>query len=520
MSQPQYGRPGKLWYVSDGLIWDSLDVRFRRQAGRPLECSLKLFILNPQRRAARVTVRFYRTDRPPTAVEVQVPASKIELLDLSRLDEVPHKQSFWIMVESDVPVLPQARHEDYTFWDPVPDALISVAPYPGPLKDETSWVFPDCYESDPVGPWYELETLSILNPGKKAVGVRVRYLLRASDIGGEEEIEIPGERVAQLNVWERRPQPIGHRGGPPLHIIGDYAVRIDATGPVVPQTTRRARWSGYPSVIGARSTMGFPLRGRSHTEWYYPGGAIIDRGILPRAAKGDHPLGQCDNSWNLIFVNNLDDRQTARASLTFHRPDGGTSESLPIDVPPLRSTLQWLHAEPWLGRYTRVGEPFAITVKADLPVAAEVTSAEFEMWSQVMPGAMSAVNLHPGPLRAERTWWLGIGQAGGADGANVEWQQSYHLFNPGRQRACVALSFLGLGMRRKAAAQSVEIPPGGVAVVASSEVKGLPMHQPFAVRADGDRPFCAQVFVRAFTRGLPHVRAMYSNMGMPMSLEP
>lgn len=39
------------------------------------------------------------------------------------------------------------------------------------------------------------------------------------------------------------------------------------------------------------------------------------------------------------------------------------------------------------------------------------------------------------------------------------------------------------------------------------------------MRASADRPFCAQVVVRAFTRGLPHTRAMYSMMGLPMALE-
>ena len=40
----------------------------------------------------------------------------------------------------------------------------------------------------------------------------------------------------------------------------------------------------------------------------------------------------------------------------------------------------------------------------------------------------------------------------------------------------------------------------------------------FAVRAAGDGPFCAQVYGRPFTRGLPHSRAMYSFIGVPMGL--
>ncbi|MFB3883172.1 MAG: sensory rhodopsin transducer [Armatimonadota bacterium] len=424
-----YRRPGTFWHVGDGLIWDNLDVRFRRQERRPLECSSRLLIYNPQRRAAAVTVRFFHTDRAPTAVGVLIQPRAIESLELSALDQVPHRQSFWMAVSSDVPVLPQARHEDYTFWDRVPDALISTSPYPGPLTGETCWVFPDCYESDPSGPWYELETLTILNPNKRPASVRVRYLLRHSEGGAEEEIEVGGERVAQLDVWERRPRPIGRPGGPPVHVSGDYAVRIDSTRPVIAQTTRRARWSGYQCVIGARSTMGFPCHGRGHTLWYYPGGAVIDRGILPRAREQEHPLSQSDNSWNLLFINNPDDTHEAHATIAFHRPGRAAARSGPIAIAPLKSDLQCLHGRPWLGSFTRVGEPFAIAVSADRPVVPEVTCAEFEMWSQVMPGAMSAVNLYPGPLRSERTWWLGVGPAGGADDEPLEWAQSYHLFN-------------------------------------------------------------------------------------------
>jgi hypothetical protein len=158
-----------------------------------------------------------------------------------------------------------------------------------------------------------------------------------------------------------------------------------------------------------------------------------------------------------------------------------------------------------------------MTVTADKPIVPEICGAEFEMWSQVCPGAMIAVHFYPGPLEEERVWWLGIGHAGGADDRNLEWGQWYHLFNPGKETARVTLSFLGLddGETRT---KTVEVVPGGVARVAASEVADLPLDQPFAVQAEGDQPFCAQVFGRTFTRGLPHTRAEYSFIGVPMAL--
>lgn len=520
MAQSQFSRDGTTWYVSDGLVWDRQPDGCRRDPSHPLACSSKLFLYNPNRRAATVTLRCYHTDRAPSARTVSVPAGKIEMVELAALPEIPHNQSFWIAVECSRPVLPQAVHEDYTGWDPVPDSLIAVAPYPGPLADETSLVFPDCFNmaAHPPFPWYEQETLTILNPGARPARVRVRYLLRTYDGGAEEMIEIPAERVAQLNVWERSPRPMGQPRGPLVRMDNsyEYVARLDADGPIVAQTTRRARWAGRTDVIGSRTTMGFPLRGRKRLPWYYPGGEIVDYGVLPRAKPTDHPLNQCDNTWNLLFLHNLEEKGAAQATVTFHRPDGTRTTSDPLEVPPLKSVLHCLHAAPWLGTHTHVNEPYAMTVTADRPVVPEICGAEFEMWSQVMPGGMTAVIFYPGPLRDERTWWLGIGRAGGADDVNVEWTQSYYLFNPGRRRVEVMLSFLGLPGGRRT--HRVSLAAGAVARVRSAEVAGLPFHQPFAVRAEGDGPFLAQALGRSFTRGLRGPRATCAFMGVPMRL--
>jgi hypothetical protein len=252
--------------------------------------------------------------------------------------------------------------------------------------------------------------------------------------------------------------------------------------------------------------------------WYYPGGAIRDWGVLPRAKSDQNPLSQCDNTWNLLFINNLDEERRLKATITFHKPDGSQASAPSAEMPPLKSALECLHGRPWLEAYTRINEPFALVVTADSPVLPEVCCAEFEMWSQVCPGAMTAVNFYPGPLEDEWTWWLGLGQAGGSDEINTEWTQSYHLFNPGREKVRVTLSFLGL-RDQQPLRYSLEIGPGAVALLESTQIPGLPIDQPFAVKAEGNAPFCAQLFARTFTRGLPHTRAMYSNIGLPMRLE-
>jgi hypothetical protein len=118
-----------------------------------------------------------------------------------------------------------------------------------------------------------------------------------------------------------------------IRVQHDYAVRIDATGPVITQTSRRARWTGRPSIVGARSTMGVPLREPVADQWYYPGGYIADYGILPREAN-------CDITWNLLFTHNLSENSATKATLTVHHPDSSITQAEPFLIPPLKSDLE------------------------------------------------------------------------------------------------------------------------------------------------------------------------------------
>ncbi len=507
MAPVQYTRSGTHWYVGDGFIWDDLPVTYRTHTGRPLECSSQLLIYNPQPETATVTVRFFHIDRSPTLKQLDIAGGSISSLELATLAEIPHKQAFWITLESNIPVLPQARHEDYSYWDPVPDALIAPTPYPGPLSDETTWIFPDCYQGGPQS-WYERELLTILNPSTEPVKVHVQYLLRNNELGAEEYLEIAPERVAALDIWERSPRLLGNPQGPVVRVQHDYAVRIDAEHPVIAQTTRRARWTGRPSIVGARSITGFPLRAADHTLWHYPGGMIVDRGVLPHEQN-------FDVTWNLLFTHNLHTSQPALATLTIHSPEGIRKTVALRSIAPQKSHLEWMHLQPWLGDYTHIDVPFAMTVASDSPVVPEVTGAEFEMWSQMCPGAMSAVNFYPGPLTDECAWWLGIAPWGGADDRNVEWSQQYHLLNTSEQPIVVELIAYGLDTLYT---HQLTLPAQAVALVDAQVFSGLPIGIPYAVFAKSAQPFCAQVFVRTFTRGLASTRGMYSCMGVPMAL--
>lgn len=513
MLQTQHQRRGTLWFVGDGLIHDAHGWQHRQKDGRPLECSSKLLVFNPQRRPVAATARFYHTDHEPTEARLALAPQRVSVVELSTLEQVPHQQPFWVAVEAEQPVLPQLRHEDYTFWEQTPDALISVQPYPGPLTDETWWIFPDCYQGG-TSSWHEQEILTILNPGSREASVKLLYFPRGRDGGAEEVVRVGPRRVAGLRMWERCPTPIGRKTGPIVRLMGDYAIHLRASRPVIAQITRRARWRGFEAVVGARGVIAQPWRPRErHRVWHYPGGAIVDSGVLPRGEN-------FDVTWNLLFTHNPQENRAAEASIGFHNGQGTVTQSQPIRVAPRQSNLQWLHLAPWLGRHTRVDEPFGLTVRADGAVLPAVTHAEFEMFSRMCPGAMGAANLYPGPLTVgERTWWLGIGPAGGRLSAGGEapctWEQAWHLLNPGPRAANVTLHFLGLS---KPYRHELRLAARGAVRVVSAEVAGLPAEGEMAVRAEADQAICAQTVGRCRTTGTRPTKAMYCVMGTPMKL--
>jgi len=129
-------------------------------------------------------------------------------------------------------------------------------------------------------------------------------------------------------------------------------------------------------------------------------------------------------------VNNLSADRSVDASVTFSQVDGSSSSAVISDIPPLRSVMKW----DLLEGHVEGDAPYALTVSSADPITPSICGAEFETWSQVCPGAMTAVNFYPGPLTSESAWWLGIGQAGGRDDVNTEWVQTYYLFNPERHR--------------------------------------------------------------------------------------
>lgn len=492
---------GLRWFVGDGYFLSSIDSDAQPADGPPADWASSLHLVNPGTQPAHVALTIYRQRSVPTRSAVEVAPGQLYSIDLARRRDVPRGEPFWVAVDADQPVFPQMVHQTFRPWDVVPEGIAVVPPQAAPLDDShTTWIYPDAFQGG-TARWLEQETITLLNPSAEGAEAQLTFQFRDGRPARAHVVALAPQRVTLVDLAALFPED-----GTPLApaLSGDFSISITATRPVVTQQTRRLYWRGRREITSL--TTRAPLRRADVIdagEWYYAGGWTRDLDILPRD-------GQTDRTWHLLFTYPLDGR--ARG-LEVQPANGGAPVHLPIVSG--RSDLQWLHLAPW--RETFAGEaPWGFSLRADGPVAPAVTTAEFEPWSQAMPGAMGAGNLVSDVAARRQESWLGVAYHGGADDRPTEWLSAWQLYNPGAAAFHGTLYFhTDDGGRLE---HPVIVAPGRVTRVTGDAVRGLPMGRPFVVQAVADRPFAAHAWLRARARGVPTVRAMSSTAGVAVQL--
>jgi hypothetical protein len=508
---PAFGAPpaahGHHWFVGDGLFQSSIDPLAQSAADAPADWASSLHVVNPGVTAVQVVVTIFRADGSPSHSAFEVPARRLHSIDLARRRDIPRGAAFWIALESDQPVFPQLVHQTFRPWDLVPEGFTTVPPQEGPLDDShAQWIYPDVFQGG-TRKWMEQETITLLNPWPAPAAARLTFQFRDGRSPRTHDVTLPAERVTVVELQLLFPDE-----GTPLAPVlsGDFSIAIAATRPVVTQQTRRVYWRGRKEVtsLSARA----PMR-RSEAlearEWYYAGGWTRDLGILPRD-------GQTDRTWQLLFTYPLD----RRAQSLQIRPHSlaGLPTVNPLPLTAAHSDLQWLHQSPWREVLGGDDRPWGFTLLADGPVAPVVATAEFEAWSQAIPGGMAAGSLVSDVAAGRRESWLGVAYHGGADYQPTDWSAAWQLFNPGATTLRAELTFFTADA--PPIVQQVTVPQGRVVRVTGGDVAGLPADRPFAVRSRGDQPFAGTAWVRAHARGQPALRAMSSASGVAVQLEP
>jgi len=493
---------GRHWFVGEAIVTgevragdDASDGAVRRSA--------QLHVFNPGALDAQIQVQIYRANGAPRTFRLKVAPDTLSSTDLATRSEIPRGELFWLVLDADRPVFPQVARAEHRPWDPVPDTLDMVLPQAGPA-DATfmDWIYPDGFQGG-GDRWVESETISLLNAGARAGRATLTFQFRDGRPSRTYDVSLPAARLVDIDLSRIFG---GSASAPAPEPSGDYATRIVSDVPVVSQQTRRARWRDSTFVVGSKT--GAPVRvseSRRARDWYYAGGWIRPLGILPRDRH--------DHTWQLLFSHSL--APDGGSLLLQAYPDADGVDARTVALPPARSDLQWLHEDPWRTRLG-IGNPWGLHLSSASPIAAGITAAEYEPWSQGLPGAMSTTPLMPGPLATE--WWLGIARHIATDEAQAEWTAAWQLLNPGTSTRQVTLRF----HRESAApiAHHVTVTPGTVLRVSGDDVPGIATGQPMMVSAMGDGPFLAHAWLRVATRGTAVARALTSAAGVPVSLGP
>ena len=457
-------------------------------------------MFNPGPDLAHVRVVVYRMTAAPSSFSLTAAPGTLDTMDLTGRREIPGNEPFWVVVELDAPVFPQLAHSDHRPWDPVPETLEMILPQPGPADATfTEWVYPDGFHGG-TDSWVETETISLLNPGAATGRATLTFLFRDGRRPLTHHVVLRAARVVAVDLEHLFAS--GDPQSPPV-VSHDYATRVVSDVPIVSQQTRRARWRGTTFTVGSKT--GAPIRAteiRRAREWYYGGGWIRRLNVLPR--------DQHDHTWQLLFSYSLDPEGSDVRVQAY--PSTGGAEAQTYALRPGQSDLQWLHEEPWRARLG-VGAAWELQLTSPGPLAATVTTAEYEPWNQGLPGAMSATPLVPGPLATE--WWMGVSRHGGSDDVPVEWLAAWQFFNPSASPVRVTARFHGV--RPSSIERTVVVAPGAVVRLSGDDVPEVATGQPMVVSAVGDGPFLAHAWLRVGARGAPVTRALASSAGVPIT---
>ncbi len=190
----------KEWYSCDGLITDRHGGK--EIEGHPMSSAGYISILNPNTETAQIRITFYHQNVEPTYFDLVVPPQRSEVVEVHKIEASGERNKYHgLKVESNIPVIPQHTTYEYPAWNRVPEGMISVVMFPGPLTGKNEWYFPDSWMGGRENmSWYERETMTILNPNYDDANIIVTFYLDGRM--GKETFTVHGQRVYPLWLFD------------------------------------------------------------------------------------------------------------------------------------------------------------------------------------------------------------------------------------------------------------------------------------------------------------------------------
>ncbi|GCE15747.1 sensory rhodopsin transducer [Tengunoibacter tsumagoiensis] len=247
------------------------------------------------------------------------------------------------------------------------------------------------------------------------------------------------------------------------------------------------------------------------TEWYYPGGYIYAVGNLP--ADQDDAWFTSSEGWELFFLSNPT-AEDQEVQLRFY-----FSEKEPVDTTyhvPARSSSMFPIFERKYSHLTGgYNSPFGIRIQSNQPLLPHITRAEFEPWTDTLPGAMFGVTPYQGPLTHETCWSIADGLVSDTETHPLKFQEWIQVLNPGLE-ATTLLGTIYLP-DRKIQFQK-DLPAERVLLCKLEEMDELPKGVPFALKIEAQVPIVVQQIRRGLEQGAhPATRSILSTLGVVLN---
>jgi len=492
------------WYSCDGLITDRHNGM--EMEGHPMASAGYVSVLNPNSDAADVTITFYHQNVEPTYHKLNVPPQQTEVVEVHNVEASGGRNRYYgLKVEADIPVIAQHTTHEYKAWDRVPEGMISVVMYPGPLEGETEWYFPDSWMGGGgTMSWYERETMTILNPNPTDAEVTVTFYLDGKT--GTEKFTIHGQRVYPL--WLFNVEHLGLANG--KRSMSQSSMRVTSDLPIVVQKTRKAYLQFDPTTQGMWTSIGIPAHPENsaretYTEWWYPGGYVQDVGNYPK--DDDDQLG-----WDLYFMFNPSVDKVANVDTTFYY-ESAEPKHLEVKVEPLRHSLVWLHREQYR-EYTGRNQPYGVRISSDIPVFPHWTRGEYESWGEHCPTAMFGVVPYRGPLKDETKWYYADGFVQDDETHPLIQTEWISILNPNDKRSDVTLIIY---TKSGLVDHQTEVDSQSVKLIKLEELEIVPKGQRYGVCVESTLPVVVQQTRRSLVKGgTPSSKSTFATMAVPV----
>jgi len=252
-------------------------------------------------------------------------------------------------------------------------------------------------------------------------------------------------------------------------------------------------------------------------EWYYADGIIsgsskVDASgaklfIPSKGAKEQHDFADY-----LTMLNPT--KAKAKITITFFWEDEEPTE-FKTEIP--AQSHQTLPLHTLKEKIVTRNKVYGTRISSNVPIVVQPTRGEFEPGNPVT-NAMASVVAHPGPLSSKETeWYYADGIVIAREDHPLVESEWISILNPNEDKeAHIVITFFLT--TRKSSKYECTVQSNRVRTIKIDDLKFIPKNEFYGVRVTSDMPVVVQETRRAYQKGNPVPRSMFSVLARPLHL--